>query len=84
MISVLHSKFLQMKEGTKKDGNKYYLLYTLTEIDNNVTLQRFFIDNAIAHNLKANHYDNIAISFDIWFTFSGDLRYKITNIVIEK
>lgn len=86
MVTVLHGKFLKLFEFTKKDDkSKFYKITVLYVTDNTAQSIDFFINNQIALNLKNIEFlQNVAVSFDIWFSADGTMRYKITNVVIEK
>ena len=85
MISVLHCKFLKIFEFTKSDKTKGFRLRVLDENENDITSYSFFISNELAMNCKnIAKLQDVAISFDIWFSPDGTIRYRIKNIVVEK
>lgn len=84
MVTVYRCKFLKLYEGTKEDKTKFYILNVLEETEKGVKVLRFFVDNTIALNLRNfKNFQDIAISFDLWFTNENNLRYKINKIVAE-
>lgn len=85
MVSVMHCKFLKISEFKKSDGTNFYKIILLEETEKDIHTLNFFLDNEIALNCKNIQYlQNIGVSFDIWFSSEGTLRYKIKNIVVEK
>lgn len=83
MISVLECKFLRLNEYERKDKTKFYTISVLIENKKSIIVNNFFVDNEIALNLKnCSNLSKLHITFDIFFTVSNGIKYKINKIAI--